>query len=267
MKLQSEGMIEKNWWRGLAGTWHALTVYVLGGKGIGKEPLVFPFPLFWGLVLAGDKIGITLGSYACADDGFTCTTLCSGHRGRSGVFILYVASFNIVLLFSTMDHPHFLYVIMEKCANINFNHDHVPMIRQTGINRPQNSARKEGISIHSVVRMNQGQEETRINNNVICRTATMQVIGMPQVPRTQELQTSAGRQEEWIRGSLGYKTPKALDGSSLLETDNANATIMRVGLLFTVQQCARSWWQRRSLPSHTSCPQFVWPRHSRQRPS
>lgn len=38
---------------------------------------------------------------------------------------------------------HFLYIILEKCANMNFNHDHVPMITQTGINRPQKSAGKE----------------------------------------------------------------------------------------------------------------------------
>ena len=61
-----------------------------------------------------------------------------------------------------------------------------------------------GLSIYSVVRMSQGEEKTRISNNIICRTATMQVIGMPQVPRTQEPQTSAGRQE-WIRGALGYE--------------------------------------------------------------
>lgn len=36
-----------------------------------KELLMFPFPFFWGLIITEDNIGIALGSYTCADDGFT----------------------------------------------------------------------------------------------------------------------------------------------------------------------------------------------------
>lgn len=32
---------------------------------------------------------------------------------------------------------------MEDGANINFNHDHVAMITQTGINQPQSTAERE----------------------------------------------------------------------------------------------------------------------------
>lgn len=220
-----------------------------------------------GIIIAEDKIGIALGSYICADDGFTCTTLCSGHRGRSGSFILYVALFNIILLLSTIYDVRSTFPVHHSgnCVNIKFNHDHVPMITQNWYQSTTQLCRG-GISIHSVVRMTQEKEKTRINNNIIRRIATMQVIGM-QVPRTQELQTSAGRQEEWIRGALWYEAQRELYGSSLLVIENANATIMRVGLLFTVQPCARSRWQRRSSPSRTSCPQFVWRRHFRQTPS
>lgn len=101
MKMQLMGMIERSWWRGLK--YHMRSLSKSSGESaLRKEPLVFPFPLFWGLIITEDNIGIALGSYTCADDGFTCTTLCSGHRGRSGVSFYMLHYSTSYCFFSTI---------------------------------------------------------------------------------------------------------------------------------------------------------------------
>jgi hypothetical protein len=80
-----------------------------------------------------------------------------GIEGVLGVsFYMLHSSTSYLLPFSIIYHLRFLYINIEKCAIINFNHDHIPMITQTGIDRPQNSAR--GISVDSVVRMTHEKE-------------------------------------------------------------------------------------------------------------